>query len=414
MPQPTKEQERRVDFPNWAEHLAASELGEKEKGSYLITIRWYLSYCRKARCGADYRSALAFLEAAEKEHRPKAFALEGWKAALRWFFRNAPSRGAAEPIAWKERFLREIRVGHYSYRTEQTYRQWIERYLAFIQPGRAGELGDATIGRFLDHLAVRREVAAGTQRQALNALVFFHGRVLDKEVGELGPYRKAKIRSRLPVVLSREETGRLFERLEGIPRLQARLQYGSGLRLMELMRLRVKDIDFDRGQLLVRGGKGDKDRGCPLPEALAGDMRAHLEAIRSVFEKDRADGLNGVYLPPALNRKFPNAGKSWSWFWLWPSRERSRDPRADSIERRHHMDGRLYQQRIREAAEAAGLSKRVTPHILRHSFATHLLERGVDIRSVQDLLGHTHLTTTQVYLHVMHRPGMGIKSPLDL
>jgi len=429
--------DEKISFPAWSDVLEASDLPPKRKEAFRITIRWYLSFCRKARSPVNKESARAFIEAAGKEHQPTAFILESWRDAIRWFFRAARETSSGEDLPrarrpspnsnrpaesaqpeavkeWTERFLREIRVGHYSYRTEQTYQQWISRYLGFIRPGKLEKLNDVTICRFLDHLAVDREVSAGTQRQALNALVFFHSRVLDLEVGELESYRKTKIKTRLPVVLSRSEFQRLLHELEGTAHLMARVQYGAGLRLMELMRLRVKDLDFDRGQLIVRSGKGDEDRACPLPEAVFQDLENHLNRIRKLHEQDREINANPVYLPPALARKYPKAGESWNWFWVWPSRELSRDPRADFIERRHHVDGRQYQRQIAQAARAASLSKRITTHALRHSFATHLLERGVDIRSVQDLLGHKHLSTTQVYLHVMNRPGIGIKSPLDL
>jgi integron integrase len=216
----------------------------------------------------------------------------------------------------------------------------------------------------------------------------------------------------VPTVLSRKECQQLFEALEGTPRLMAELMYGSGLRLMELLRLRVKDLDLTRQQVIVRGGKGDKDRVTVLPEVLVERLRAHRDRLRGLHEQDRASGLAGVWLPEALARKYPGAGVSWEWFWFFPSRQTSLDPHA-GVERRHHLLEGAFQLAVRQAARKARLNKRVTPHTLRHSFATHLLEGGADIRSVQDLLGHADVATTQIYTHVMNRPGLGIRSPLD-
>ena len=216
----------------------------------------------------------------------------------------------------------------------------------------------------------------------------------------------------MPTVLTRKECQRLFEAMEGTSRLMAELMYGSGLRLMELLRLRVKDVDLARLQVIVRGGKGDKDRVTVLPEALVERLRAHRDRLRGLHEQDRAAGLAGVWLPEALARKYRGAGLSWEWFWLFPSRQTSLDPYA-GVERRHHVLEGAFQLAVREAARKTRLNKRVTPHTLRHSFATHLLEGGTDIRSVQDLLGHVDVTTTQIYTHVMNRPGLGVRSPLD-
>jgi len=218
--------------------------------------------------------------------------------------------------------------------------------------------------------------------------------------------------ARVPAVLSREECLRLFNALEGTTRLMAELMYGSGLRLLELLRLRIKDLDLDRRQLIVRAGKGGKDRLTLLPESLVERLRNHREAVRKQFEEDRRGGLPGVWLPEGLERKYPKAGQSWEWHWLFPSRQLMNDPRS-GLQRRHHILDATVQHAIRQAARAARLDKRVTPHTLRHSFATHLLESGTDIRVVQDLLGHADVSTTQIYLHVMRKPGLGVKSPLD-
>jgi integron integrase len=259
---------------------------------------------------------------------------------------------------------------------------------------------------------VEERVGVATQKQALNALVFYFREVAGKELGDLGDFARARKRVRVPVVLSRGECERLFAALEGTPRLMAELMFGSGLRLMELLRLRVKDVDLERGQLIVRGGKGDEDRVTVLPGRLQERLRAHRERLRRLHTEDRAKGLPGVWLPEGLERKWPQAGQQWEWQWFWPSRELSLDPRS-GLRRRHHVLDATFQHFIRQAAQKARLDKKVTPHVLRHSFATQLLEQGTDIRTVQDLLGHKDVATTQIYTHVMRRPGLGVKSPLD-
>jgi integron integrase len=230
-------------------------------------------------------------------------------------------------------------------------------------------------------------------------------------VGEID-FKRTAPRRRMPTVLSREECTALFAQLDGTWRLMAELMYGSGLRLMELLRLRVQDVDLARHRLVVRAGKGDKDRVTVLPARLVPGLKHHLDRLRALFAADRAAGLPGVWLPEGLARKFGQAGKRWQWQWLWPSRETSRDPRT-GIRRRHHLLDSTMQNAIRAAADRAGIDKRVTPHVLRHSFATHLLEGGTDVRTVQELLGHARLETTQIYTHVMQKPGLGIRSPLD-
>lgn len=266
---------------------------------------------------------------------------------------------------------------------------------------------------FLSDLAVRGRVLVATQKQALNALVFLFRESLGREPGDLTGYELSRRGRRLPTVLTRQECGKLFEALPCTARLMAELMYGSGLRLTELLRLRVKDVDPDRLRVTVRAGKGDKDRMTVLPEKLVEPLRAHRDRVRGLYETDRAAGLAGVWLPEALERKYPGAGTAWEWQWLFPSRQVMRDPHS-GLRRRHHVLDATFQHAIRGGARAARLNKRVTPHVLRHSFATHLLESGVDIRTLQDLLGHVDVSTTQLYTHVMARPGLGVRSPLDL
>ena len=257
-----------------------------------------------------------------------------------------------------------------------------------------------------------RQVSASTQNQALSALLFLHQVVLEHPLGDLGDTVRARRPARLPVVLSREEIQRLLAGLEGTLGLIARVLYGTGQRLLETLRLRVKDLDFERDQIVVRQGKGDKDRVVMLPETLRQPLQAHLQRVRLLWESDRAQGLPGVALPDALERKYPAAGTEWVWMWAFPSKRLSLDPRS-GLQRRHHAHATVVQRAVKAAARLARIEKPVSCHSLRHSFATHLLEAGADICTVQELLGHQSLETTQIYTHVMQKPGIGVKSPLD-
>lgn len=305
-----------------------------------------------------------------------------------------------------------LRVHHYSLRTEQTYLQWIRRFILFHGKRHPREMGADEISAFLTHLAVRKDVAASTQNQALSALLFLYKKVLGIEPAWIQDVVRAKRPKRLPVVLSQETVRRLLDGLGGSHRLIAYLIYGSGMRLMEAARLRVKDIDFDYRQITIRGGKGGKDRVTMLPGRLCAPLRRQLELGRRLFDLDRAEGAPGVELPHALERKYPNAGKEWAWFWVFPARNRSRDPRSGVI-RRHHVYEKSLQRDIKRAARELALPSPVSVHTLRHCFATHLLERGYDVRTVQELLGHKDLNTTMIYTHVINKGGKGVISPLD-
>ena len=312
---------------------------------------------------------------------------------------------------WERDLIVAIRTRNFLWRTEQAYRAWGGRFAAFIAPRSPYAATEADVGAFLSDLAVKHRAMPSTQKQALNALVFLLKEALHRHVGEI-PFERSFPRRRMPTVLSRDECRRLFEQLFGTSRLMAELAYGSGLRLMELLRLRVQHVDLTRGQLKVAGGKGDKDRITVLPRGLRGALASQLERLRELHASDRRDGLPGVWLPEGLARKWPSAGEAFEWQWLFPSREISLDP-ASGIRRRHHVSDATFQFQIRQASQRAGTNKRVTPHVLRHSFATHLLEDGTDIRTVQDLLGHESVETTQIYTHVMQKPGIGVLSPLD-
>jgi integron integrase len=314
------------------------------------------------------------------------------------------------------RFLQQVanacRVRHLSYRTEQAYVGWVKRYILFHRKRHPQEMGVDEIRAFLTHLACNRGVAASTQNQALNAVLFMYREVLHREPGDFSEFQPAKRTRRLPTVLTVSEVRRVLDHMEGTHRLMARLLYGSGMRLMECVRLRIKDVDFERGTITIRSGKGDKDRVTMLPETLRDEFKVHIERLKSLHEHDRQANLPGVELPNALAAKSSNAGISWAWQWVFPARNVSRDPRS-GIVRRHHVLEDGLQRAMKQAVRRADISKPASCHTLRHSFATHLLEAGTDIRTVQNLLGHSDVSTAMVYTHVMQKPGLGVRSPLD-
>lgn len=318
-------------------------------------------------------------------------------------------------ISWEKIFKQTkdlLRLQQKSRSTEKTYMHWIKRFALFYKTRSPDELDGEVLKNFLSSLAVERRVGAATQNQAFNALLFLYKKVLSIDIGDISDTVRAKRKRRLPVVMTKQEVGLVLDGLNDVYRLMAELIYGSGLRLMECMRLRIQDIDLERGVLVVRGGKGDKDRQTLLPEKVKDGLIEHLETINKVYEDDRAEDLPGVALPGALERKYPNAGKEWRWFWLFPAKELSKDPRS-GIVRRHHIYSRNLQRHIGRAVGNAGIVKRVTVHTLRHSFATHLVENGYDIRTVQELLGHSSVQTTMIYTHVAQKNKLGVKSPLD-
>lgn len=310
-----------------------------------------------------------------------------------------------------ERLRAAIRSRHYSIRTEEAYLFWARRYILFHRKRHPAGMGEREVAAFLSHLAVDGRVAPSTQNQALNALVFLYRHVLERPLGEIPRVARARKSPKLPVVLTRDEVGRVLRNLNGIHWLIACLQYGSGLRLLESVRLRVKDMDFARRAVYVRGGKGGKDRIVTLPDELIEPLRRHLANRKNLFEQDQRAGCATVYLPYALERKYPNACREWAWQYVFPSSRISEDPRS-GIRRRHHVDESSVQKAVRRAVHQAGIAKPASCHSLRHSFATHLLEAGMDIRTVQDQLGHADVRTTQIYTHVLERGGLAVRSPL--
>ena len=311
-----------------------------------------------------------------------------------------------------QRYREELQVRHYARRTVQTYEQWLRRFLRFHSLRHPREMGSAEVNAFLSHLAVDLNVSPSTQNQALSALLFLYRELLERDL-ELDGVVRARTRRRLPVVLTPEEVRAVLQRLNGVEALVAGLLYGSGLRLMEALRLRVHDLEFSRRELTVRDGKGGKDRITMLPDGLGRQLASHLQQVRDIHRKDFADGWGRVLLPHALARKYPNAPVEWGWQWVFPQGSRWRNP-SSGEQGRHHLDPSLIQKAVRRAVLAAGISKPATCHSLRHSFATHLLERGQDIRTIQELLGHTDLKTTMIYTHVLNRGPLGVTSPADL
>ena len=306
----------------------------------------------------------------------------------------------------------KIRFKHYSIRTEEAYVDWIKRFVLHFGKRHPREMGPREVEAFLTHLAVHGKVAAATQNQAKSALLFLYREVLESELPWLENVERAKAPKRLPVVLTPQETQAVLSRLSGTHRLVASLLYGAGLRIMEALRLRVKDVEFARGEIIVREGKGFKDRITMLPQTVIEPLKAHLLEVRALHEADLARRGGDVYLPYALSRKYPNAGREWGWQYVFPSKTVSVDPRSGAV-RRHHVQDQAIQRAIRQAVRDAGLAKPATPHTLRHSFATHLLEAGYDIRTVQELLGHKDVSTTMIYTHVLNKGGRGVTSPLD-
>lgn len=319
-------------------------------------------------------------------------------------------------VIQKPRLMDEVRARirskHYSRRTEASYTQWIKRFILYHRKRHPRDMGAVEVEGFLSSLATQRNVSASTQNQALAALLFLYRDVLGIELPWLANLTRAKSREHLPVVLSVTEIDRLLARLEGTHALMARLLYGTGMRLMECVRLRVKDVDFDHSEIVVRDGKGGKDRRTLLPQVLSVPLQDHLKRVRTLFDSDRTAKLPGVSLPDALAKKYPKAGREWGWQWVFRARGLSTDPRS-GVRRRHHTHEQALQRAIKRAAQAAGIAKPATTHTLRHSFATHLLQNGYDIRTVQELLGHSDVSTTMIYTHVLNRGGRGVVSPLD-
>ena len=404
---------RSVWFPDWAEALARANLPDSIRSQYRAAILQYLRFCKRTRQGATVASARQFMQDQERRRLLSGPDLAPWKAGMNWFFREGGRRRQTRPVAprppapsargggpvlsgvptlgaadlgkteWERRLIQALRGRQYRWRTEQTYREWSRRFVRWLEEqGLPWETAaEAEVKTFLSDLATRQRASASAQKQALNALVFLLREALGRTLGAFGDFTRARKVTRVPVVLTREECRRLFAALEGSTQLMAQLMYGGGLRLTELLGLRIKDMDLERRQIIVRGGKGDKDRVTVLPESLTERLRAHRERLRELHTEDQRQEVPGVWLPEGLERKYPQAGRSWEWQWVFPSRQLMKDPRT-GVRRRHHVLDATFQHAIRQAARRAKLDKRATPHTLRHSFATHLLESGTDIDSL--------------------------------
>lgn len=310
-----------------------------------------------------------------------------------------------------DRVRNSLRQRNYAYSTEQSYTNWIRRYILFHNKKHPRQLGEKEIEEFLTHLAVEENIAPSTQNQALSALIYLYQEILHIDLGEINAIRPRR-RENLPTVLTQEETRQILSLLTGLNQLMAKVLYGSGLRISECLRLRIKDVDFGHSQILVRDGKGHKDRFTILPQSIHTPLQEQIQRAKYAHQRDLDNGYGSVYLPYALERKYPHANKEWIWQWVFPSDSLSNDPRSNTI-RRHHQSGSGLRKALKTATKQAGINKHVTPHVLRHSFATHLLENGYDIRTVQELLGHKDVKTTMVYTHVLNRGPSAVKSPLD-
>ena len=442
---------RAVSFAEWRRVLGEEGLPIGVKEQYQRGIGVYLGYLKATRQRASLATAKAYFDGKKFGDNFSPAEEEAAREAVRWFFRAeqaetarlkairqaelhslepdevvstleagiegettqiVPERMDRGKEGWERLLVDRLRLKHYQWKTEQTYRDWANRFVQWR--GKVGLDGASAedVKGFLTYLASERDVAASTQRQALNALVFLFREVIGAEPGDLSGFQASRRPTRVPTVLTEAECKLLFAELEGTAQIMAKLTYGAGLRVTELIRLRIQDIDFDRGIVTVRAGKGGKDRVTVLPEALKVPLSRHFIDLREVYERDREAGVPGVWLPSVVEHKIPKAGASWSWQWVFPSRQLAVDPRS-GVQRRHHVSDAAFQIAIRKAADKAGIAKRVTPHTLRHSFATHLLQAGHDIRTVQELLGHAKVETTMIYTHVLNKPGVSVRSPLD-
>jgi integron integrase len=413
-----------ADLQAFERYLADKRIVPEKKVSYYVHwVSRFLTFCKKAKVtSTDDRQVEPFLQKLAKSN--EEWQVNQAREALRLFFyytSHAEEESADRVMsveaktAWQQtadRMREALRLRHRSLRTEKSYLQWLRSFYAFLQGKHPAEVDSGDVKRFLSHLAVERQVAASTQNQAFSGLLFLFRHVLDRELN-ISETVRAQGRRRLPVVLSKQEVQRIFEHLDGTHLLMARLIYGCGLRVQECVSLRVKDLDFEQSSLTVRSGKGDKDRLTVLPASLKNELHSHLVKVRRLYDQDTAQGdVEGVWLPNALARKYPKAGKEWGWYWLFPAGGYSSDPRG-AQKRRHHLHASILQRRFKKAVQAAGVVANASVHSLRHSFATHLLEKGYDIRTIQELLGHVNLQTTMIYTHVADKNILGVTSPLD-
>ena len=361
-----------------------------------------------------------FLSGIGKKHEQWQIDQAKEAISLYLFFTNRKTPPAAKKgLDWNKDWIqagemmkRMLRLKQLAYSTERTYLSWLRDFYKHVRPVAPEKLDTGHLKHYLTYLATERKVSKSTQNQAFNALLFFFRHVLEREVGSIADVVRSKRGRRLPTVLTKDEVMRLIGALNGIYGLMARIIYGGGLRIKECVRLRIKDLEFEKNTLMIRGAKGDKDRQTLLPESVQPALHEHLNMVRKLYDTDRQSNVAGVYLPGALARKYPQADKEWIWYWVFPSANLAVDPRANVV-RRHHLSANNLQKAIKKAVAALGIDNKVTVHTLRHSFATHLLENGYDIRTIQVLLGHASLQTTMIYTHVASKNFLGVRSPLD-
>ena len=406
------------EFRNYLEK--SKKVSKKQLPFYVIWARDFIQFCKsKSDIIIPEKQIEPFLKQMGRNHEQWQVNQARTAVGLYCYFiskaRNNNNSGPPAIDDWKsagDTMVRMLRLKQLSYRTEQSYMKWLRDFYGYVKPASPDSLSEKHIKDFLSYLAVERHVSKSTQNQAFNALLFFYRHVIEKEVGDISSVVRAKRGQRLPMVLSQDDVMRLIDNLEGTAQLMAKIMYGGGLRLNECTRLRIQDLDFSRLTVTVRNGKGDKDRQTLFPESITDDIEKHLEGVRQTYEADRKANLAGVFLPYALERKYPSASREWNWFWVFPARNISLDPHA-SLVRRHHVSPGLLQKAIKRTTAKISLSKKVGTHTLRHSFATHLLEAGYDIRTIQQLLGHADLQTTMIYTHVAKKNMLGVRSPLD-
>jgi len=388
----------------------------------------FLYFCNKNNQLDNNKLVMEFMDSLQRDHRIHDWQIRQARQAVQVYLVNFKGKTASDALSLNaksdakgsdvsriiEEIKRSIRLKHYSLSTERSYIDWAKRFFGYVYEIKGDETAfDADdIKQYLSHLAIKRRVSASTQNQAFNALLFLFRNVFGQDIGNLGDTVRAKRGARLPMVLTTDEVLALFSGMSGTSLLIAQVLYGSGLRLMELARLRVKDIDFGMQTITVRSGKGDNDRTTVLPESVRDKLRVHIEKVKALHDKDLASGYGEVYLPEALERKYPKAGKEWGWQYVFPSSRLSVDPRSGKI-RRHHISEDIVQTAVANAVKKAGIVKHVSVHTLRHSFATHLLMSGVNIREIQDLLGHKNIETTMIYTHVLRDMTNAPQSPLD-
>jgi integron integrase len=426
MAKSTSGQHEEPILPEFQAYLAARDLAPANQISFFAYwVSRYFRYAERYNADAsDYNESAiwGFLKDLRADKRVRDWQPKQADDALKLYYfhylgksrLDQPAVDVSSSQDLKAEMVRLIRLKHYSYSTEQTYLQWVDRFEAYLNytDKKLNNADDSDLKHFLSHIAVKRQVASSTQNQAFNALLFLFKHILKRSVGDLDTTVRAKRGIKLPVVLTVDEVRRLFENMDGKERLMAELLYGSGLRLMELARLRVKDVDFQAKIIFVRSGKGDKDRSTILPEAPIDRLKEHLSEVKVMHSIDLTAGHGAVHLPDALERKYPAAAKEWGWQYVFPAQNLSVDPRT-GIVRRHHISDSSIQSAIKSAVRKSGIDKHATVHTLRHSFATHLLMNGVNIREVQDLLGHSHVDTTMIYTHVLRTMTNAPMSPLD-